>query len=938
VASIVLKPRGLWTNPSGLTAPDGTLLVAENVVFDRPGTLSPRRGSALLAGTVSGTVNRMAYFGGYVVAHRSTSSISYSSDGSSWTTYSGSYAVPESGTRVRFWEASGSLFVTTSLGIYELDTPTGTWRLTGSPKALDAVATLRRTTSETGFAVANTQYAYRTVWGIRNTSGRLQLGEPSGRVLVTNPAPVVVPAAGITKAGSAVVTVDGVTHGLTTGEYIDVTFAGTHTDFVEGRFSVTVTDSNTFTYNDAGGTPTGAVASDGTYSFASRNVSFAQPVPSDITVSHFLQIYRSGASASASAEPGDQMGLVFERAPTNLEITAGSMTVVDIVDDGLRGADLYTNNGATAPKTRPPHALDAALFNGSTFYANIQRIHAVEFQLLAVGGSFGLASADTLAFHATTGIDTSAWAITLVAGAADNYAASTYKVYTTGSAAQNIADTAKSIVRCINGITANTQIRAEYTSGETEAPGRIRVYATTPAIGQFSPVVGISSVVPSLYFAPNLPLAPRCAAADIARAANVVTVTTTSGNHGFTTGQVIIMDALATADANFAVGSKTITVVDPNTFTYAEAGSDVTSTQDYAALSQSLSVVASSNDDYPNGLTWSLPNEPWAVPQTNLVRVGSERATIKRLSPLRDRLLVWTDEGLYQVAGNYGAFAVSELDKTVNLIAYDSVATLGGKAYALTNQGVVEVLEAARVISAQIDNKYIDLLALSSTMPAVVAQYAFAMGYESDRKYILSLPLTSGSTGCAHQYVWQSDSEQWSRWTYGEWSGPTVTTTSGFIHPTQDRIWWGRSSGVFWKELKDRAATDHKDPTDQGGGQYIISTVRFNPISMGTPDQEKLCDSGALLFRQYVPEEDTPNSWTTLALHIGSDQYPTEQSQTVLQADYSVSSSIPFWMPQGGQRGTRFMFRLIHLVAGERFVLEGLQLNFRVNAPRGGNR
>ncbi|TXG85836.1 MAG: hypothetical protein E6R13_01610 [Spirochaetes bacterium] len=104
-----------------------------------------------------------------------------------------------------------------------------------------------------------------------------------------------------------------------------------------------------------------------------RDVSLTITIPSTITASDFVQVYRSGQSATSSTEPNDEMYLVYEKNPTAGEITARSMTFTDSTPDSLVGVTLYTSasqEGLLQANEMPPLAKDVAFFKGCLFYAN----------------------------------------------------------------------------------------------------------------------------------------------------------------------------------------------------------------------------------------------------------------------------------------------------------------------------------------------------------------------------------------------------------------------------------------------------------------------------------------------------------------------------------------------------------------------------------------
>ena len=189
-------------------------------------------------------------------------------------------------------------------------------------------------------------------------------------------------------------------------------------------------------------------------------------VPVDITTGWTYQLYRSNESANLTSEPDDNMQLVYQGIPTAGEISSRQLAITDITPSSLKGEVLYTSaEGIQAANTRPPFANDIALYKGLTCYANCTSKHT--FFLTLISGSL-LQSGDTLTFSRVSG-----GSFVLTAGAAENVATGTFKLTTGGTPAQNIASTASSIVRVANLFASNTWLDAYYSSGYTEAPGKM---------------------------------------------------------------------------------------------------------------------------------------------------------------------------------------------------------------------------------------------------------------------------------------------------------------------------------------------------------------------------------------------------------------------------------------------------------------------------------
>jgi hypothetical protein len=199
-----------------------------------------------------------------------------------------------------------------------------------------------------------------------------------------------------------------------------------------------------------------------------RDVAITFTIPDGITTADFFQVYRSRGSATANDEPNDELQLVYEENPTSGEITALEVTFTDSTPDSLMGAFLYTNasqEGLQEQNDEPPLAKDIALFKGYVFYSNVQSRYRINVKLLAVGGTGGLALDDEFEVDG----------VTYIAKAAEDVALNEFELFTGGSAAQNIADTAQSLVRVINQSASNTSVYAYYMSEYQDLPGQIMI-------------------------------------------------------------------------------------------------------------------------------------------------------------------------------------------------------------------------------------------------------------------------------------------------------------------------------------------------------------------------------------------------------------------------------------------------------------------------------
>lgn len=149
-----------------------------------------------------------------------------------------------------------------------------------------------------------------------------------------------------------------------------------------------------------------------------------------------------------------------------------TLSYTDVIPDSLRQAALYTNpgqEGILQSNERPPTPADMALFKGSVFYANALGRNRLKLTLMSVDSSSGgFAAGDTITFTTTAG------SFTLTGQAAEDITNDTFQIYTSGTAAQNIANTVASLVRVLNISSHNGGVGAldgYILSGPNDMPG-----------------------------------------------------------------------------------------------------------------------------------------------------------------------------------------------------------------------------------------------------------------------------------------------------------------------------------------------------------------------------------------------------------------------------------------------------------------------------------
>lgn len=126
------------------------------------------------------------------------------------------------------------------------------------------------------------------------------------------------------------------------------------------------------------------------------NVYLKITVPPLVTTDYYYQVYRSSITTAATTDvltdliPGDEMRQVYEAYPTQAEIDAGTITVLDNTPESFfeGGAFLYTNQnsgeGILQANDVPPAAYDINSFKNVTFYANTRTRQRFDLSLLGL--------------------------------------------------------------------------------------------------------------------------------------------------------------------------------------------------------------------------------------------------------------------------------------------------------------------------------------------------------------------------------------------------------------------------------------------------------------------------------------------------------------------------------------------------------------------------
>ncbi len=285
------------------------------------------------------------------------STVQFDSNGTgNFHSFSGSFSETQSGLRIKYIEANGNLYFTTSAGIQcisalnssQFTTAANYIRPAGGIQALDVSGVVDYSTG--GWFIYPTsspgqsRVAYRVTWGFNDANNNFVEGAPSSKLVLTN-------------------------FSTTDSSTVDLTFQIP---------SAVLTESAHF----------------------------------------FYRIYRTAVVQTsigvtlATLDPGDEENLVIQDFPTTTQLAAKSVTVLDNVPESLRakGPLLYTNEfsgeGILQSNYPPPIAKDINLFQSTVFYANTQTIQSLNLTLLSVQNLISGTSTITVAGQTYTLVGT----------------------------------------------------------------------------------------------------------------------------------------------------------------------------------------------------------------------------------------------------------------------------------------------------------------------------------------------------------------------------------------------------------------------------------------------------------------------------------------------------------------------------------------------------
>lgn len=788
-----LKIKGLFTSANDFSGvPDGALDVADDIVIDYENLAEPRRGFQIQSGELPLVSDRIFQF----TTYQTKQILSYGDSipqylayytGSAYSTYSGGYESPDVLlSRVRFMEANQNLYISTSTGVYKLDVYNGTPAAAGVPKGLDMQLSL---TGSSGFMTSNV--ATTVTATTTNGSPNLTLVSSISAIVVGQ----YISGTGIT-AGTTVASITASaikiieTGNLTAGSAV-IANVPTIASLAVGDlvYGTGVPDGARYVSSSGGGPYSVTISANAIRTATAVDLSFY----SDPTVVMSANATASGA-VSLSFSDGSQVayrGLFGIRDANNNLIYGAPTQFIAITNTLGRTTDISVT--ATIPTGITTSHFFQLYRSPQTAAASIspqdeeQLVYEANPTAPEIAqGYLTITDSTPDSLRGLTLYTSDSQEGILQSNNPPPYCKDfcTFKglsIYANVKSKQNkkltiLAIGSPSGVQ-VNDVLTIGGIAFTAKSSETIASGEFAVVTTG------TPAQNITNTVNSLIRVINR------------YASNTVTVATLLSGPNDLPGQILLEEK--------GVGAASFPII-------ASAHGSAYS----PALPTSGITISSSQDVLKNGLRISKAEQPEACPSVNLTFAGSASAEILRVIPLREYVVILKQDGIFRLTGtSLTTLAIQPFDLTTKLISPESARQLSNEVWGFFDQGVCSISDTGvNVRSRPIET---DLRALIGTALATIKTVAFGVAYETDRKYILALPQAEGDESCRQEYVFNTFTNSWVRW--------TRDASSGYVSSANDSLYLGNGDeNTVSVERKTDTYTDFVDEA------FAVNIVSFS--------------------------------------------------------------------------------------------------------------
>ena len=700
--------------------------------------------------------------------------------------------------KTRFVGTDYAGYFTTDKGLLKIESAANAFYRAGIPEALDIDSQVTKNSlgQAIGPVQGSKQISYRSCFGRISTNNILALGAPSAQNLMYST--LVYTASLSVNAGTHVVTVTSVAHGLGTGDKIYLSTAsctgGTIIDLTEFFITYLGPDTYSFDLDDQGLAAITAIAS--LYFSYDMSATLRIAIPSELTVDHIIQIFRTNVSVDLDTLPDPRYFKIFEAQLTATDITRGFVYFLDEQPSLLQlGAEeLYTNytrEGEVQAAARPPRAKDITLYKGYLFYLNFETLQVLNLSLV---------NSDTLLNNSTIA----------VAGRSYKFVNNTFNEF--------LGNETKTKVVVTSGTNATVTAPNAYTAGDiiyvlacttVNIPEGLYTIATAGATN-FTFATTAPALTGTLTFEGRTDSTGK-ALVRLVKAGTVYTQAEAIESNSRALVKAINRDTASTVYAVYAsLLDDRPGIIRLNNKYIETAAFAITATTGGAAFVPIIPTtgtsISSTNVVAEGEIMFSKYGEPEAVPYLNRLPVGSKNFEGLRLAALRDSIIFMKTDGVFRLNGDAPSnFSVTILDNTTLCKSKESVSILNNSVFCFCNKGIVSITDNA----VQILSREIEPLLSSITGYTYIENVTSGVSYESERLYLLStvLPTTALSASLETSdvvYAYNYLTDAWSTW--------STPFSKGFNNLAEDRLYLINNSGQqISQERKSQSRLDYGD-------------------------------------------------------------------------------------------------------------------------------
>jgi len=546
-------------------------------------------------------------------------------------------------------------------------------------------------------------------------------------------------------------------------------------------------------------------------------------IPDEITADYSYEVYRSSIVDSTVTPPED-LQLVYSDNPDTDDITNGYVKFTDVLPEGFRGKDLYTNptqQGIENENTRPPLAKTITQYKEFTFYGNIQNYQRLFTALISVTGLTATTSTITFANGTDSLVLT---AIAPIAAATAASAADNGGVVeiTTGAAHGMVAGdwirpsglTGVDLPDVLNDNIYEIQSVPTGTTMTLDVAWAGSYTLTGGSINQYENI----GVDPAFIISGN----PSTALQIEETAQSIIrTLNQASGNTGWYGYYVSGVDDIP---GQMQFDGRTLAEEE----FYLTADSTATGGNFTPPIPTSGTDYKSSNDEFENAVMWSKADQPESVPLINIARVASAADEIFKIVGLRDSLFIIKDQdGVHRLTGEtVSSFNIDEFDGTVICDQKNTVAKGQNSIFMHSSLGYVKISDVGVEVVGR-DNEFKDLKPVfASGFP----NSGYGWFYETEKSYMVATYNLSTSTANDITNVFNTFTNSWMQRLNGVYDNDTNVTCGIVI---RDKNYFAPTTGSqILIERKDFLVSDFATPSVDNTITAIDTDTNY--ITFGT--------------------------------------------------------------------------------------------------------